>query len=171
MIWLSDACGVVDILLATLPGRKRRVGGVSVRALLPIGEVGWGKTASKNAEGHSGTTYTRLGRATIGIAVITWDRAGSSTKGREKRAQRVAAQLEPPQRHNRLHNCTGRGHIGWEPGEVVPGPNHAGCLRSITNYMAYALFPYHIRQNTDTNPYAKFPQVFFSHRCSIPTSA
>ena len=78
-----------------------------------------GQDSLQNAEGHSGTTYMRLLRATIGIAVITWDRAGSSTKGREKRAQRVAAQLEPPQGHNRLHDCTGRGHIGWKRGEVV----------------------------------------------------
>ena len=56
-----------------------------------------GQDSLQNAEGHSGTTYMRLVRATIGIAVITWDRAGSSTKGREKRAQRVAAQLEPAQ--------------------------------------------------------------------------
>ena len=56
-----------------------------------------GQDSLQNAEGHSGTTYMRLSRATIGIAVITWDRAGSSTKGREKRAQWVAAQLEPAQ--------------------------------------------------------------------------
>ena len=44
-------------------------------------------------------------------------------------------------------------------------------MRYITNYAAYALFVHHIIQNTDTNPYAKFPQVFHSHRCSIPTGA
>ena len=32
----------------------------------------------------------------------------------------VVAPSGGPQGHNSLHDCTGRGHIGWKRGEVVP---------------------------------------------------
>ena len=32
----------------------------------------------------------------------------------------VVAPSGGPQGHSSLRDCTGRGHIGWEPGEVVP---------------------------------------------------
>ena len=34
-----------------------------------------------------------------------------------------------PQGHIRLHDCTGRGHIGWKRGEVVSETNHACYAR------------------------------------------
>ena len=34
-----------------------------------------------------------------------------------------------PQGHNSLHDCTGRGHIGWKRGEVVSGTNRACRVR------------------------------------------
>ena len=39
----------------------------------------------------------------------------------------VVAPTRGPRGHNSLHDCTGRGHIGWKRGEVVPGTDHACC--------------------------------------------
>ena len=37
--------------------------------------------------------------------------------------------LRGAQGHDSLHNCTGRGHIGWKRGEVVPVPNSLPSIR------------------------------------------
>ena len=54
-----------------------------------------------------------------------------------------------PQGHIRLHDCTGKGHIGWEPGEVVPGTDrtcYVRALRSIAHKAHTADMPHeHLR--------------------------
>ena len=43
------------------------------------------------------------------------------------------------QGHNSLHDCTGRGHIGWKRGEVVPETNHARCAH-VPKYTAHTAY-------------------------------
>ena len=48
----------------------------------------------------------------------------------------VVAPSGGPQGHSSLHDCTGRGHIGWKRGEVVPSTNHARCVQYTAVYKA-----------------------------------
>ena len=43
------------------------------------------------------------------------------------------------QGHNSVHDCTGRGHIGWKRGEVVPGANHARYAH-VPKYTAHTAY-------------------------------
>ena len=43
------------------------------------------------------------------------------------------------QGHNSLHDCTGRCHIGWKRGEVVPETNHARCAH-VPKYTAHTAY-------------------------------
>ena len=85
----------------------------------------------------------------------------------------VVAPSGGPQGHNCLHDCTGRGRIGWKRGEVITSANHARCVQYTAVYKAQTIFQNGSQylQNTDTNPQSKFPLVFYSRRCSIPTGA
>ena len=83
-----------------------------------------------------------------------------------------------PQGHSSLHDCTGRGHIGWKRGEVVPSTNHARCGQYTGVYKTSTYFfqngsrfTKQRHQSTREIPTGVlFPQVLYSHRCSIPQS-
>ena len=81
-----------------------------------------------------------------------------------------------PQGHSRLHDSTGRGHIGWKRGEVVPLTNHAGCVQHTTVYKTWAILQNGIRLTRHRQEYTRdiptgvlFPQVLDSHNCFIDT--
>ena len=41
----------------------------------------------------------------------------------------VMAPSGGPQGHSSLHDCTGKGHIGWKRGEVVPSTKQSCCVQ------------------------------------------